>query len=107
MKPWFAGRLDYSPPVKDLASEGFPLIGGRLDYLAGRPVAALAYRRAQHVIDLFAWPLSGGDGAKVGSGERNGFNYVHWTQGEMAFWAISELNKAELKDFVALWRAVP
>ena len=93
VKPWFNGRLDYSPPVKNLASQGFPLIGGRLDYLAGRPVAALAYRRAQHIIDLYVWPSSRRIDAPPGNGERSGYNYIRWTQDEMVFWAMSDLNK--------------
>jgi anti-sigma factor RsiW len=105
VKPWFDGRLDYAPPVKDLASQGFPLIGGRLDYLAGRPVAALAYRRARHVIDLYVWPDSSPAGASPGSGERNGYNFIRWRQEQMVFWAVSDLNKAELADFADRLRA--
>lgn len=107
VKPWFAGRLDYAPPVKDLAAEGYPLTGGRLDYLAGRPVAALAYRHDRHVIDLYVWPLPGAAGAPPRSGARNGYNSVQWREGEMAFWAVSDLNKTELDNFVARWRAMP
>lgn len=105
VKPWFDGRLDYAPPVKDLASFGFPLIGGRLDYLAGRPVAALAYHRAKHVIDLYAWPTSSRIITPLEDGELNGYNFVSWTQDEMTFWAVSDLNKAELVEFVDRWRA--
>ena len=101
VKPWFGGRLDYTPPVKDLAADGFPLTGARLDYLDGRPVAALVYRRAQHVIDLFVWPGSGPNT----SGQRNGYNYVTWSDGEMSFWAISDLNSGELGEFARLWRS--
>jgi len=104
VKPWFDGRLDYAPPVKDLAGQGFPLVGGRLDYLAGRPVAALAYRRAQHVIDLYVWP---GPAGTPSSGTRNGYNYVHWTGQGMVFWAVSDLNRSELEQFVTLWQAAP
>ncbi len=105
VKPWFDGRLDYAPPVKDLAVQGFPLVGGRLDYLAGRPVAALAYRRAQHVIDLYVWPRLSGLDPSPGSGERSGYNVVRWSQDDMVFWAVSDLNKAELAEFVQRWRA--
>ncbi|HEV2676072.1 MAG TPA: zf-HC2 domain-containing protein [Aliidongia sp.] len=107
VKPWFDGRLDYAPPVKDLASQGFPLIGGRLDYLAGRPVAALAYRRAQHVVDLYVWPSSSTIESPPGSGEHSGYNYLRWTQDEMVFWAVSDLNKTELGEFADRWRASP
>jgi anti-sigma factor RsiW len=101
VKPWFDGRLDFAPPVKDLQEAGFPLAGGRLDYFEDHPVAALIYRSRQHVIELFIWRGAGGTGA----GRRNGYNYVRWTQDGMACWAVSDLNAAELNDFVRLWRA--
>jgi anti-sigma factor RsiW len=107
VKPWFDGRLDYAPPVKDLAAQGFPLVGGRLDYLDARPVAALAYRRALHVIDLYVCPDSRRIDTPAGSGDHSGYNYLGWTQDGMAFWAVSDLNKAELGEFVARWRAAP
>jgi len=106
VKPWFNGRLDYSPPVKDLAADGFPLVGGRLDYLNGRPVAALAYRHAQHVIDLYVWPSESRADRTPSQGERNGYNYVHWADGGMNFWAVSDLNAAELRTFVDLWHSM-
>lgn len=105
VKPWFDGKLDYAPPVRDLASQGFPLAGGRLDYLAGRPVAALAYHRAQHVIDLYVWPSSSSINTPLGSFGRSGYNSVSWTQDQMVFWAVSDLNKAELAEFVEHWQA--
>jgi anti-sigma factor RsiW len=109
VKPWFAGRLDFSPPTPDLADAGFPLAGGRLDYLDGRTVAALIYRRRDHVISLFVWPnASAGQAstprlASTGAGHAGGHAVVHWTQGGMAFWAVSDLNAAELGDFARLF----
>jgi anti-sigma factor RsiW len=102
VKPWFDGRLDFAPPVRDLKAEGFPLEGGRLDYLAGRPVAALIYQRGMHIIDLYVWPESGAAGP--GAGSRSGYNFEHWTQGGMTFWAVSDLEAGELAAFVRLVR---
>ncbi len=102
VKPWFDGRLDYAPPVKDFKAEGFPLSGGRLDYLAGRPVAALVYQRRQHLIDVFVLPKV--DGIEPAEGSRNGYNFQRWTQGGMAFWAVSDVSAKELADFVRLWQ---
>jgi anti-sigma factor RsiW len=107
VKPWFDGRLDYAPPVKDLKDAGFPLAGGRLDYLAGRPVAALVYQRRQHVIDLFVWPDGGHVDRAPSTGSRSGYNSVRWSRDGMAFWAVSDLSADELADFVRLWQAGP
>lgn len=105
VKPWFNGKVDFSPPVKDLAAQGFPLIGGRLDFLAGRPVAALVYHRAKHVIDLYIWPTSSKATAPEQAGERSGYNFVRWSQGDMVFWAVSDVEKSQLAEFVRLWRS--
>ena len=100
VKPWFNGKLDYSPPVDDLTAQGFPLIGGRLDYVNDRPVAALVYRHRLHVINLFVWPGENGHEQKPRILARQGYNLLHWAQGGMEFWVVSDLNEAELKQFV-------
>lgn len=99
VKPWFNGKLDYSPPVNDLTAQGFPLIGGRLDYLDGRPVAALVYRHRQHMINLFVWPDAHAHERKPRTLSRQGYHLLRWTQGGMEFWAVSDLNEAELSTF--------
>ena len=105
VKPWFDGRLAFAPPVKDLKSQGFPLEGGRLDYLADQPVAALIYQRQQHLIDLFVWPDDGHFDRGPAEGNRSGYNFLRWSRDGMAFWAVSDLNPRELGDFVRLWQA--
>jgi anti-sigma factor RsiW len=99
VKPWFAGRLDFSPVVKDLSSDGFSLIGGRLDYVDGRPVAALVFQRRQHYINLFTWPTDGGRDKDPRRETRQGYNIVNWTRSQAIYWAVSDLNGDELMGF--------
>jgi len=107
VKPWFDGRIDFAPPVRDFAAQGFPLRGGRLDYLDGRPVAALVYQRDKHVINLFVWPASGAAPQLTGDRMVQGYNIVHWTAGGMNFWAVSDVERNQLDDFAALWKQAP
>ena len=108
VKPWFDGRIDFAPPVKDLAAKRFPLLGGRLDYLDDRPVAALVYGSDKHIIDLYVWPSgrNGGDRA-ARAAARHGYNTLNWNDNGMHFWAVSDLEASKLTDFVRDWRTAP
>jgi anti-sigma factor RsiW len=107
VKPWFNGKLDFSPPVKDLAAQDFPLIGGRLDYLDGHTTAALVFQRNKHVINLFIWPANETDSKPVEAAPIQGYSLVHWSEGGMVFWAVSDLNEANLMDFARDFSLTP
>jgi anti-sigma factor (TIGR02949 family) len=102
VKPWFDGKLDFAPPVVDLASADFPLVGGRLDYANGRPVAALVYQRQKHFINLFIWPIESSSTKLPGTQTIQGYNLIFWRRDGMYFCAASDLNVAELGEFVQL-----
>jgi anti-sigma factor RsiW len=102
VKPWFNGKLDFSPPVYDFAGGGFPLLGGRLDYVDGRPVAALAYSRRQHLINVFVWPAGQGRSAGPREATRQGYHLLHWGTPAYTYWVASDLGLSELRDFAAL-----
>lgn len=104
VKPWFAGKLDFSPPVMDLATAGFPLTGGRLEYLDGRPAAALVFHRRQHAINLFIWPANSSS-VSTHQSARNGYNTESWSKGSLNFLAVSEISAAELNQFAAAFRS--
>lgn len=100
VKPWFNGRIGISPNVPDLAPQGFPILGGRMDYVGGRPAAVLVYGRRSHVIDVFVQ-----DGATVAAVQTSGgYNVAHWTSGGLSYRAVSDLNKDELAEFTTLMR---
>jgi anti-sigma factor RsiW len=101
VRPWFNGRIDYAPPVPDLAAQGFPLVGGRLDYAQGRTVAAVVYKRRAHVINLFVMPAQD-HGLRLPFGGPKappGYAIVHWTHAGLDFWAVSDVEGGELAAF--------
>lgn len=102
VKPWFTGKLDFSPPVADFSEDGFPLIGGRLDYFAGHPVAALVYRRHLHTINVFCWPAASGDKGGETAKTLQGYHTLFWSRDGFRFGAVSDLNAEELGQFVGL-----
>ena len=102
VKPWFNGRLDFSPPVSDFAGRGYPLLGGRLDYVDGRTVAALAYGRRQHLINVFLWPVTRGPRNAPKSRDRQGYHLLHWTTPDYTYWVVSDLGLTELHDFARM-----
>jgi anti-sigma factor RsiW len=97
VKPWFDGKVDFAPPVRDLASDGFPLQGGRLDVVKGRQVAVLVYGRRKHVINVFVWPMTGPD-TKPRQGSQLGYNYVDERKNGMELFAVSDVNLADLEE---------
>lgn len=104
VKPWFTGKLNFSPIVIDPSAEGFPLIGGRLDYVADSPAAALVYQRRKHYINLFISPANQTATVKEQLMTRHGYVLLHWLQGGMEYWAVSDVNKDDLQQFVLLVR---
>jgi anti-sigma factor RsiW len=102
VKPWLSSRLTLSPVVKDLAPEGFPLIGGRLDYISGQPSAAVVYRRDRHVINLFALRAADTVDSPPRVSSRDGFNTVRWRMGGVTYIAVSDVEAAQLMAFVRL-----
>lgn len=99
VKPWFNGRIDFAPPVVELAPQGFPLVGGRLDYVGGRVVPAIVYRRRLHTINLFVMPAGSLSSPAPISIRRDGYSLVRWTRSGLQYWAVSDLDPAELYLF--------
>lgn len=105
VKPWLDTKLDFAPPVVDLANDGFPLIGGRLDYLDSRPVAALVYQRRKHFINLFVWPASSNTSGAANAISRQGYQLVHWADSDFNYWAVSDVNASDLEIFKQQFQA--
>jgi anti-sigma factor RsiW len=102
VKPWFNGKVEFAVPVTNLADQGYPLVGGRLDYLDDRKVAALVYQRRKHTINLFLWPAGGGSDQPARALTRKGYHLLHWVHDGFTYWAISDLNAQELCEFAEL-----
>lgn len=103
VKPWFDGKLDFAPPVRDFAADGYPLAGGRLDYLENRAVAVLIYHRALHVINVYVWPTHDNGSSAIATRTIKGYNVVSWRKNGFEFRAVSDLNVAELRDLARLF----
>src|SRR5437764_5227294 len=103
VKPWLDAKLDFAAPVVDLSAEGFPLIGGRLDYLDNHPVAALIYQRRKHFINLFVWPARPGATETKETMTRQGYHLVHWTDSDFNYWAVSDVSDSDLQTFKQLF----
>jgi anti-sigma factor (TIGR02949 family) len=99
VKPWFNGRVEATPPVVDLAAEGFSLVGGRLDYVERQPVATVVYRRQAHIINVFVWP-KGTEAAGLETFSKSGYNVIHAVDGDKNYWAVCDLNADVLRGFV-------
>jgi anti-sigma factor RsiW len=100
VKPWFNGRLDFTTPVKDAATEGYPLVGGRIDYVNDRQVAALVYKRRKHYIDVYVWPNEQGSARALRETERRGFSVLSWSDQSFTYFTVSDLDPRELREFV-------
>jgi anti-sigma factor RsiW len=105
VKPWFNGKIDFAPPVPELADEGFPLVGGRLDYVEDKAVAAIVYRRRLHVINLFVRPAATLSLPVAVKASHNGYNLARWTANGLEYWAVSDLDARELQLFQKLYSA--
>jgi anti-sigma factor RsiW len=105
VRPWFNGKVDIAPPVPELAAEGFPLVGGRLDYVDGHVAPAIVYKRRLHTVNLFVWPADGRLLNEARTARRDGYSLVEWTSGGLRFAAVSDIEPADLQRFKAAFVA--
>ena len=103
VRPWFEGKLNFAPAVADLSGQGFPLVGGRAEFIGGRSVAALVYERRKHFINLFVWPAAAGTQEVKGDKPQRGYNVVRWRASGMNYCAVSEVAEDDLRKFVVAW----
>lgn len=104
VKPWFEGKIDFAPRVEELSECGFPLVGGRLDYLDGRAVAAMTYKRRLHVVNLFEWPTTHAK-QDVQFISVNGYSIARWSDGALQYWAVSDITSADIREFARCLRS--
>jgi anti-sigma factor RsiW len=107
VKPWLSNRLDFAPPVHDFASEGFSLVGGRLDYVAGKPAAAIVYRHRQHLINVFVWPSAESKDNPIRISNHRGYNSINFESSGMSYWTVSDLNPDDLRKLASLLQRPP
>jgi anti-sigma factor RsiW len=104
VRPWFNGKVDFAPPVTDFTANGFPLVGGRVDYIAGRPVAVVVYKRRQHVVNVFIWPSGNDVGQEPRSPAPQGYHLLRWTRSGLTFWAVSDVSAGDLERLAQLFQ---
>jgi anti-sigma factor RsiW len=107
VKPWLSNRLDFAPPVHDLANEGFSLVGGRLDYVGGKSAAAIVYRHRQHLINVFVWPSAESNDSPIRISNHRGYNSTSFESGGMSYWTVSDLNIDDLRKLTTLLQRQP
>jgi anti-sigma factor RsiW len=105
VKPWFVGKIDFAPPVRDLSADGYPLTGGRLDYIDGHPVAALTYKVRLHPVNVFVWPDASAADSAPKMQSVKGYSIVHWTRAGMRYWAVTDAGPQEISRFAELMAA--
>jgi anti-sigma factor RsiW len=104
VKPWFNGKVDFAPPVPDFKASGFPLVGGRVDYIAGRPAAVLVYKRNQHIVNVFIWPAGKEEGQALRNATYQGYRLLRWSGSGLTFWAVSDVNSTDMESLARLFQ---
>jgi anti-sigma factor RsiW len=104
VKPWFNGKVDFAPPVADFKASGFPLVGGRVDYIVGRPAAVLVYKRNQHIVNVFIWPAGKEEGQALRNATYQGYHLLRWSESGLTFWAVSDVNSTDMETLARLFQ---